>query len=387
MYVTLSSADSLQFFPDNNGGNFRVQLQETLHLNSSYEVALSEIIYKRSWINIQEENHFIIFEYLNVTEEQIEHDKWLETNVFSRKNNLFITYQEDGETLESTPKIKKIIIKMETVNSLEDFMKSIRDAYEKLTSSKLKFKIDFKTSSEYMYTLQKEDESKQNVKWSKHLQDLLGFNDIMIKSHHSRITNLNMIKWKKKEFQKRVHKFALPTGQYDEVKDILKVFDNQFSKVSLDLSIKENELGHIKFHVNGTFHKGYKLVLSPSLREIFGFKSSQLESGSYLTNDTLNETESFLPSELDRNTETLWIYCNIVSPQIVGENRSNLLRIVPYRGRGKSTNVITFNPPHYLSLSLYQINTIHIEIFNTFGLKPIRFESDVIVKLHFRKSI
>ena len=63
MYIVLSSADSRDLFPKNNGGNFKVQLRDTLYLNNNYEVALAEILYKRTWNNLFSKNHYLILEY------------------------------------------------------------------------------------------------------------------------------------------------------------------------------------------------------------------------------------------------------------------------------------------------------------------------------------
>ncbi|NNK28185.1 MAG: hypothetical protein HKP06_08105, partial [Flavobacteriaceae bacterium] len=49
LYVTLPSDASMSQYPRNEGGAYTVQLPETLHLNTEWEVGLAELIFNQDW--------------------------------------------------------------------------------------------------------------------------------------------------------------------------------------------------------------------------------------------------------------------------------------------------------------------------------------------------
>ena len=91
--------------------------------------------------------------------------------------------------------------------------------------------------------------------------------------------------------------------------------------------------------------------------------------------------------ELTAGVNSLWIYSNIVAPQMVANRTVPLLRIIPSRGKQYGeTVVIQYENPQYVPLLYNTITSIEIGIYNTHGINPIPFGSDVILKLHFRKK-
>lgn len=61
-YVTLPSDSSSHYFPGNKISNFITQLPTPINLNGEWEVGLSEVIYKHSWYNINENNNDFTFD-------------------------------------------------------------------------------------------------------------------------------------------------------------------------------------------------------------------------------------------------------------------------------------------------------------------------------------
>ena len=85
---------------------------------------------------------------------------------------------------------------------------------------------------------------------------------------------------------------------------------------------------------------------------------------------------------------TLWVYSNIVTPVMVGDSQANLLRIVPVEGVNNNKTIVKiYERPHYVNLASTVIQMIEIMINTTYGLTPIYFKDDMIVKLHFNTSI
>ncbi|KAG8229765.1 hypothetical protein J437_LFUL005846 [Ladona fulva] len=78
----------------------------------------------------------------------------------------------------------------------------------------------------------------------------------------------------------------------------------------------------------------------------------------------------------------IFVYCNIIKPQLIGDSRSRCLRIVD-----SSTRHHIFNPPYYFPLDTFDIERIEIFLADQFGEK-IPFPSGnipSILILHFRR--
>lgn len=93
------------------------------------------------------------------------------------------------------------------------------------------------------------------------------------------------------------------------------------------------------------------------------------------------------PIDLVGGMDSLWIYSDIVMPQMVGNRSVPLLRVIPARGNDYGeTVVVNYEHPQFLPLSRNTIQSIDIKICNTYGIASIPFGSDVFIKLHFRRK-
>jgi hypothetical protein len=82
---------------------------------------------------------------------------------------------------------------------------------------------------------------------------------------------------------------------------------------------------------------------------------------------------------------TLFVYCDIVRHQFVGNKMAPLLRIVPSSGQLGDTIVERFTRPYYVPVSKGYINSVEIQINNDSG-DLIKFISGkVVCVLHLRK--
>lgn len=80
----------------------------------------------------------------------------------------------------------------------------------------------------------------------------------------------------------------------------------------------------------------------------------------------------------------MFVYCDFVQPQIVGDSLVPLLRIVDITGREGQTVTQTFRP-YYLPISKLEFDTIEILLCNEYG-EEIHFTKGIsVVTVHFRK--
>lgn len=121
------------------------------------------------------------------------------------------------------------------------------------------------------------------------------------------------------------------------------------------------------------------LRLSPTLCLQLGFppyRNILNKAGLYPVNLSLG-----LPSQL-------FVYCDIVEPQVVGDVMASLLRITPLDTSQYvygTYKTCTFTPAHYLPVLRREFDTLEININSSTGHKiPFEFGT-ACVKLHFKR--
>ena len=82
----------------------------------------------------------------------------------------------------------------------------------------------------------------------------------------------------------------------------------------------------------------------------------------------------------------IYIYCNIVQPQIVGNTNVHLLRTIPVSGKSGDVITKTFTNIQYVPVQTKSFEDIEILLSSDTG-DPVPFESGkVIATLYFRKQ-
>lgn len=113
--------------------------------------------------------------------------------------------------------------------------------------------------------------------------------------------------------------------------------------------------------------------LSESLAYILGFNDVTHEE---------SHTAEFLPS-LRLPSKLIFVQCNIIQPTLVGETRSQLLRVLPCDGPRN----FSFSTVHYFPVLYDHVESIHVKLVDEAGLEiPIDEEGTHVtsVTLHFR---
>jgi hypothetical protein len=80
----------------------------------------------------------------------------------------------------------------------------------------------------------------------------------------------------------------------------------------------------------------------------------------------------------------MYVYCNIVSPYLVGDVQVPLLRVIAPKGERDEMITLAFNKPYYLPVAQRRFDTIEINITDELG-EPMPFTGGKSVSiLHFR---
>lgn len=92
------------------------------------------------------------------------------------------------------------------------------------------------------------------------------------------------------------------------------------------------------------------------------------------------------PVDLKGGFYSLYVYCDLISNQIVGNSLVPLLRTVTIEGGHEDTINAVFTSPHYIPLSKREFDSIEIKI-NDDQNQPVKFNyGKVLVKLHLRRK-
>lgn len=172
------------------------------------------------------------------------------------------------------------------------------------------------------------------------------------------------------------YKSRIPVMNYDSIQHVLTELNNNTEET---ITFQYHEISN-QVSVSFTDNAISTLKLSNKLSLLLGFEPNlnifENKIGSYPANIKLG-----LPSQL-------FIYCDIIEPQIVGDVMAPLLRIVPldptvYMYGSNKTHI--FSPPHYVPVMRREFDVIEIDIRTSTGQKvPFQFGTTCI-KVHFKR--
>lgn len=168
---------------------------------------------------------------------------------------------------------------------------------------------------------------------------------------------------------------TLPAGHYSSLKSIIDKL-NGIIKATKFKDKVEFSYEELNRKVTAHVEKGYR-VFCGHIRTMLGFNTED-----YITKTTTAEHEA----DLDLGFHSLYIYCDVVQPQVVGDTQVPLIRIIPVEGKDGERVSKAFQSPQYLPVSRKQFETIEVNIRQDTGAK-VPFETGrVLVTLHFRRA-
>ncbi|CAI4220293.1 unnamed protein product, partial [Auanema sp. JU1783] len=92
------------------------------------------------------------------------------------------------------------------------------------------------------------------------------------------------------------------------------------------------------------------------------------------------------PIDFSNNINTMYIYCDAVQYNIIGDAKANILACIPAPPPSDFGRVVmkSFQPVHYIPVARDCIDAIKIEILDQFG-RPMQFNfGTTIVTLHIK---
>ena len=186
------------------------------------------------------------------------------------------------------------------------------------------------------------------------------------------------------------NRFYLRNQEFSEVWEALIIPPGHYSSV-VDVITKINEV----ISANDRFKDEMQLSLDTLNRKVTVHLRNKTEV--YFSN--IGQMLGFSPNtvisitstaeravDLEHGFHDLYVYCDIIQSQYVGDALVPVLRIVPVEGKDGEGISKSFIRPQYLSVSRKQFETIEVNIKRDTGeFVPFEF-GRVLLTLHFRQS-
>jgi hypothetical protein len=196
----------------------------------------------------------------------------------------------------------------------------------------------------------------------------------------TRLSSHNLVNWE------------LKSGYFEHVnelvdylnKDLLKAFKTLYSGEFIRHPRKtffriENEC--MRFNVPALL----ELESTPSVAEVYFNAADAGLSKNLIRQLKIGKKEAFKLSDPYSENRLMYVYSDIVSPNMVGDVQTPLLRVVALKGNRGDMISEVFHNPYYVPVARRGFDTIEININTELG-EPMPFGSGKSVAvLHFRK--
>lgn len=163
-------------------------------------------------------------------------------------------------------------------------------------------------------------------------------------------------------------------GHYETLQSLIKATNKALTKNVGD-NVKMMASAFTE-KVTVQLKNGYRLLLNERMSIVFGFGKK----------DAMITKTSESPYVADLSAiSTIYVYCDIVQPQVVGNTSAQLLRSIPAEGKFGDVITKTFTNIQYVPAQTKSFENVEILLRDDTG-NPVPFErGKVVVTLHFKQ--
>lgn len=194
-------------------------------------------------------------------------------------------------------------------------------------------------------------------------------------------------------------------NRYEDVPQLIAEFEQQLEEV---LGADQNKIRfrylptrHVKIYITNDS----ALQLSQNLAEVLGFGETCNENNNdeYLRfrpvtklmytigHDEICDVQGSIikspfVADVHRNRRTLFVHCDIIKSQLVGDLYIPLLRTIAIQGRTDEVVSVSFPNIHYMGIERSTFQVIEVHITDEIGRNIPFQQGRVIVELHFKRK-
>ena len=180
------------------------------------------------------------------------------------------------------------------------------------------------------------------------------------------------------------HRVNLYQGYYYTIDEVITslnyIFNNLKNGSKLDhVPIFGYNIRKRKVYID--LQQGKSLHFKPKLATMLGITSNPMHCGT--ESRRCYGDENF---NIDRTIHTLYVYCNIVEPMLIGDDEAPLLRTVGVDTKQGEIARKTYDNPMYVPVRIKKFDTIEVDIkSNTSEHVPYQYSKSEVI-LPFRKQ-
>ena len=141
------------------------------------------------------------------------------------------------------------------------------------------------------------------------------------------------------------HTFRIPDGYYPTIQSLLEAIQSKANRLSTNsIQLNFSELRQkVSMDVNNC-----KLTVPPHIRRMLGMSSFTTVSSSQTIGDSAVDMQP---------VNSLYVYCDVIEPRVVGDSQTPLLRIVPAKGKYGELITQTYENIHYVRVQTKTFQT------------------------------
>lgn len=180
-----------------------------------------------------------------------------------------------------------------------------------------------------------------------------------------------------------VKELQVPIGYYRSMDKLITTINELLEdQTKIDENVASLKPIWLKYdvvtrHVYPILKQDFEISFSTGIAEVFGFIP-----GKWYQKRSVSEHKA----DVRHGFYTLFVYCSLCEPQVVGDYYVPLLRSVSIQGHDGDVVMKTYGEPHYVPVNTSKFDMIEINIKDDTG-RNVSFQSGkVVCKLHFRQK-
>ena len=173
------------------------------------------------------------------------------------------------------------------------------------------------------------------------------------------------------------HSFKIRDEYYPFVRSLLGEIENKGNNAANSTNMIDLHFDTVTQKVSqANINLPFTVDVPAHIQQMLGMNKSYFTRDSRVTD-----------SVVDMNPlDSLYVYCDVVEPRVVGDSLTPLLRIVPVEGEHGEIVTRIYNNVHYVRVQRKTFQTLEVNIRDRTG-KKVPFERGTLnVTLHFRRS-
>jgi hypothetical protein len=178
------------------------------------------------------------------------------------------------------------------------------------------------------------------------------------------------------EIEGEVHFGVLKAGFYESPELLVKRLKLVCKSSLPDCNAIQFTYDNITKKVTVSLKPNVSISFSAHLQTMLGFAQSHYEDGIHEGDRVIDIRQGFY---------SLYVYCNILEPHMVGDVLVPLLRIVPTRGKDGELITRTYENTMYYPVQQKHFDTVELDIRDDTGGRVSFERGKVVVTLHFRE--